>query len=483
MATDAQPTYSVHPKPSRQVAGQGSRALAWLRSDAFAASALFVLAAALYWATRTHYNTFDAVSYANQIGRVYGATHDRHWLFHPHHLLFNVVNYGLWRAARALGYTGGPLVVMQRLNAVLGALGIAVFYLTLRRLMHRSHGLPILLAVGMAASFGYWVCATDGRVNMPSLACLLLAFWQTCRVLEEATVGRAAAAGALAGLAVLFHESAGLFVLVGLAGVLLADARPPRQRLVLAFTYLGTWAATVGLPYLLVGTLGLHLHSLADFRRWMSEYAELGWWWSFNIPHNLRLDLYAFRHAAFAEPPGKQGTFSLARRVPLDLRLLYFGALAGWLVAVYAFFAALPLLWRSHHRPLLILCVLWTLLYAAFFTIWSPGYFVFWVPVLVPTGLLLALGMSHYRAGTERPSGELAGRPLDRALRDRELDGQYSAPPRAGRQPLPAHRRRREGAHAAPVTRSSWPGRASRRSARWTCPTLRIGTSSRCTRC
>ena len=68
-------------------------------------------------------------------------------------------------------------------------------------------------------------------------------------------------------------------------------------------------------------------------------------------------------------------------------------------MAVYAFFAALPLLWRSHHRRILIICVLWTLLYAAFFTIWSPGYFVFWVPVLVPTGLLLALGMCHHRAG------------------------------------------------------------------------------------
>ncbi|MBV9849309.1 MAG: glycosyltransferase family 39 protein [Armatimonadetes bacterium] len=406
MATDAKPTYPARGNQARPAPGPASRALAALHSDALAATALFVVCVALYWATRTHYNTFDAVSYANQIGRVYEATHDPHWLFHPHHLLFNVVNYGLWRAARALGYGGGPLIVMQRLNAVLGAAGIAIFYLSLRRLMHRSHGLPALLAAGLALSFGYWVCATDGRVNMPSLACLLLAFWLLCRTLEEGRVGRAAAAGALAGLGVLFHESAGLFVLVGLAAVMLADvsplllpipARRLRTRMLLA--YGGAWAATVGLPYLLVGALALHLRSPAEFRHWMTSYAELGWWWNFDIPHNLRLDLYAFRHAAFAEPPGKQGTFWLAHRIPLGHLLLYLGALAGWLIAVYAFFAALPLLWRSHHRRILIVCMIWILVYAAFFTVWSPGYFVFWVPILVPTGLLLALGMSHYRAG------------------------------------------------------------------------------------
>ena len=406
MATDAQPTFSPRPKPNLPAPGLAARARVALNSDVLTATLLFTLFTVLYWATRSHYNTFDAVSYANQIGRVYETTHDRHWLFHPHHLLFNFVNYGLWRTARALGYGGGPLVVMQRLNAVLGALGLAAFYLTLRRLMPRSHGLPVLLTGGLALSFGYWVCATDGRVNMPSLTCLLLAFWQLCRTLEEVTPRRAAAVGVLAGLAVLFHESAGLFVVVGLAGVILSDvsplllpltARQTRRRVILA--YGGAWGVTIALPYLLVGILGLHLHSPGDFRRWMSSYAELGWWWSFNIPHNLRLDLYAFRHAAFAEPPGKQGTFSLARRIPLDVRLLYFGALAGWLVAVYAFFAALPLLWRSHQRRILIVCVIWILLYAAFFTVWCPGYFVFWVPVLVPAGLPLALGMSHYRFG------------------------------------------------------------------------------------
>ena len=47
---------------------------------------------------------------------------------------------------------------------------------------------------------------------------------------------------------------------------------------------------------------------------------------------------------------------------------------------------------------MMIVCVLWIVVYAAFFTVWSPGYFVFWVPVLVPTAVMLALALAHYRA-------------------------------------------------------------------------------------
>ena len=280
-----------------------------------------------------------------------------------------------------------------------------MYYVTLRRLLQRSRWLPLLVSVGLALSFGYWICATDGRVNMPSLFFMLCAFAVLCRVMQSPQIRLAALVGALSGAAVLFHESAGLFVIVAGTGVWLAEDDPlllpaamriRRRQILLAFG--GAWAATVLLPYLLVGIIALHLHSLSAFRHWTSEYSELGWWWDFHIVHNLRLDLYAFRHAAFVEPPGKQGTFHLSHSAPFALSRLYFATLLGWLAAVYAFFSALPLLWRSHNRRTMIVCLLWMAVYTAFFTVWSPGYFVFWVPVLVPTGVMLALALAHFRA-------------------------------------------------------------------------------------
>ena len=366
---------------------------------------LFFAALALYGSTQTRANTFDAVSYANQFGRLYPRTHDLHWLFHPHHLLFNALGYALWRAAKVFGYAGGALPVLQSLNSVLGAAGIAVYYVTLRRLLQRSRWLPLLVAVGLAVSFGYWICATDGRVNMPSLFLMLCAFSVLCRVMQSPQIRLAALVGAISGAAVLFHESAGLFVGVAGAGVWLAEDDPlllpaamrvRRRYILLAFG--SAWTAAVLLPYLLLGVFALHLHSLSAFRHWMSTYSELGWWWDFHVLHNLRLDLYAFRHAAFVEPPGKQGTFHLNRHVPFALSRLYFATLLGWMAAVYAFFAALPLLGRSHNRRMMGVCLVWIVVYTAFFTVWSPGYFVFWVPVLVPTGVMLALALAHYRA-------------------------------------------------------------------------------------
>ena len=402
MATDPQITHAdPTPFPKRPL--PATQAIA--REQAGISLLLFAAVLSLFWATRTQYNTFDAVSYANQIAHLYPRTHKLTWLFHPHHLLFNATGYGAWRLSQLLGYRGGPLVVLESLNAVLGAGGIVLFYLTLRRLMQRSRWLPLLMASGLALTFGYWATATDGRVNMPSTALLLGAFYTLCTLLDSPRPARAAVLGGLAGAAVLFHESAGLFLPVGLVGIALAEMNPMllpaesrRRRRGLLLIYGGVWLATVIIPYGVIGWGALGLHSPRAFHMWSSAYSELGWWWSFRIAHNLRLDFYALRHAAFVEPPGTQGTFHIGPHVSGDLATLYWATLAGWFVAVYAFFAALPLLWRGHHRALMVVCLVWIMLYAAFFTIWSPGYFVFWVPVLAPVSVLVGLALAHYRA-------------------------------------------------------------------------------------
>src|SRR3569833_939563 len=120
----------------------------------------FLVFSALYCATRTAYNTFDAVSYSNQVAHLYPRTGDPHWLFHPHHLLFTLTGYVLWTLARACGCHGGPLIVIETFNAIVGALVIALFFVFLRRLMQRSIWLPFIVSTGLGLSFGYWICST-----------------------------------------------------------------------------------------------------------------------------------------------------------------------------------------------------------------------------------------------------------------------------------------------------------------------------------
>ena len=346
-----------------------------------------------YLLTRTHLNTFDAVAYANQIGLA-AETGKLRPLFHPHHLLFNVLGFGAWRLARFAGFTGGPLVASQTLNAVLGAWGVGLFYAMGRRLQPPGPA-PLLLALGLAGSFGWWICATDGRVNLPSSVLMLAAFGVLARLRERPTAGQAALAGLLAGLAVLFHESAGLFGMVGAAGVCASVAG--RRRGGRLFAYGAAWAAVVLAAYGTVGVFALHLHSLFGFKHWMNAYAERGWWWDFHVVHNLRLDLFGLRHAVFAQPLGRaalaQTPLRPFGRAVLGLLWLGYGvSLLGIVAAGFAILAALPKLFRAEgDRSVAVVCVAWIALYAAFFTVWCPGAFVFWVPVLIPLGTLLLL--------------------------------------------------------------------------------------------
>ncbi len=353
---------------------------------------LFFGTLAVYLLTRTHLNTFDAVAYANQIGLA-AETGKLRPLFHPHHLLFNALGFGAWRLARFAGFTGGPLVVNQSLNAVLGAWGIALFYALLRRLQPAG-GAPLALALGLAGSFGWWICATDGRVNMPSSVLMLAAFYELLRLRVRPAWSQAARVGLLAGTAALFHESAGLFGLVGLVGVALVA--PGRKRVHLAAAYVMVWIGAAAGAYALVGLLALHLHSPGAFKHWMNAYAERGWWWDFHVLHNLRLDLFGMRHALFDQPLGRAalaetplrpfGTAALAL-----LWAMYGVSLSGITAAAWGILASLPKLRRSADWPIAATCLIWVLLYAAFFTVWCPGAFVFWVPVLVPLGTLLLL--------------------------------------------------------------------------------------------
>jgi hypothetical protein len=362
---------------------------------------LFLIALAVYWATPTGVNTFDAVAYANQIGLA-AQTGTLRGLFHPHHLLFNALGFALWRLARALGYGDGPLVVLQRLNAVAGAWGVALFFLTIRRYVPRR---TAWCAAGLLAlSFSWWICATDGRVNMINGVLLLAAFSLLGQILCTPSRKLVALCGFVSGVAVLFHESAGLFVMVGLLGMVMAS-REGRAGRCLAFSSM--WTATILLPYLLIGVVLLHLHSLTAFRHWSDAYAEQGQWWDFHITRNLGRDGYALRHAVFVEPPGRA---ALGLNIPhsllghlwrmallVTLRLLYVGTFTGWLAALTGLALAFPRLLRSRHRPTVILCLLWITVTSAFFTVWCPGYFVFWTPLLVPLLILLSLALREWQ--------------------------------------------------------------------------------------
>ncbi|HEY3329540.1 MAG TPA: hypothetical protein VGK19_05925 [Capsulimonadaceae bacterium] len=378
-------------------------ATAGVRDRVFTSTVLIVAFTALYMVTQARYYTFDAVSYAHSIYR-YDSVGDLYALFHPHHLLFNLTGWILWKLAHVFGYIGGPLEVLKTMNAVLGAVGIAILSLALRSVLTRSRALAVLFPIGLGVSFGYWVCATDGRVNMPSNVLLIASFYALVLTMQSPSKRRALMTGLLSALSLLYHESAGLFVIVAFIGIWLGEypqgtaVEEHRTRRTLLGVFFLTWLLVTVIPYAVVGLGVLHLTSPEGFKDWAARYAVLGWWWDFHIIHNLRLDIYAIRKCLFTEPTGKQGTFHIAHGESDMGFVIYMTALGIWLFAVYLATIALPLLLRTHYRPYLIVTIIWGAVNTAFFTIWQPEYFVFRVPTIISSALLLAMVASHYRA-------------------------------------------------------------------------------------
>jgi len=51
-------------------------------------------------------------------------------LFHKNHLLYRVIGYAVYRGLQFGGYSGRAIVVLQTMNAICGAVGIGLAYLT-----------------------------------------------------------------------------------------------------------------------------------------------------------------------------------------------------------------------------------------------------------------------------------------------------------------------------------------------------------------
>src|SRR5215212_11853090 len=109
------------------------RARPWVERRTGAPVALFLLTFAIYLTTLTQVHTFDALSYVTSVER-------KPWteVFHPHHLAYGPLGVLALHAGRALGYTGGAALPMQMVNALAGALGVALFYVIVRRVTRRN---------------------------------------------------------------------------------------------------------------------------------------------------------------------------------------------------------------------------------------------------------------------------------------------------------------------------------------------------------
>jgi hypothetical protein len=344
---------------------------------------LFLLTFVAYVTTLTLVHTFDALSYVTSVER-------KPWteVFHPHHLAYGPLGVLAFQGGRVLGYTGGAALPMQVINALAGALGVALFYSIVRRVTRRDD-LALTSALLLGGGYAYWYYAIE--IEVYTVATLLLiicldivsrpGWWRSRRSLLVLGLAQAGA--------VLFHQTnlllcgpiAVWFILSLYDGGRRTEDEEPRTkdegRL---WVIIGRWSLyavalslAVALPYLFVGVGVSKFQSWAAFDAWLTEYARTGWWGG---------PITAQKWAGLAD--GLADT--LAQPGGGLLGLLLLGLLIAHLRAL-----------RTGPRALVVALATWLLVYGAFFLWWEPDNIEFWIASLPPALLLLSLALRAER--------------------------------------------------------------------------------------
>jgi hypothetical protein len=370
---------------SPHASASDTRARPWLDRQAGAPVALFPLTLAVYLTTLTQVHTFDALSYVTSVER-------KPWteVFHPHHLAYGPLGVLALHAGRALGYTGGAALPMQVVNALAGALGVALFYAIVRRVTQRDD-LALASALLLGGGYAYWYYAVEIEVYTVAALFLIVCldiltrpgWWRSRRSLLMLGFAQAGA--------VLFHQTnvllCGPVLVYAIYDLRAGQNQEPRTKNRSGssrFLVLGSWlqrwsiyavtlALAVALPYLLVGVGVSGFRSWAAFDAWLTEYARTGWWGG---------PITAQKWAGLAT--GLADTLAQPGGALLGLLLL------GLLIMHLRSLLAGP-------RPLVAALATWLLVYGAFFLWWEPDNIEFWIASLPPALLLLALALRGER--------------------------------------------------------------------------------------
>jgi len=327
------------------------------RTQVYLPSILFLFFWLLYQFTAVRAFSYDGLCYALDVEFAPPAN-----LFHPNHLLYTFVSYGLWRFFHALGYAGRAIYLMQSVNAFVAAGAVICFYGTLRR---RMAEIPAAAgAVLFGVSHAFWSEAVDpGCYAWAALATVLL-----MELLLRPEIG-AFRAGLAHGVLTLFHQML-ILVVPAFAIEYAAD---------FGFYAVGL-AVGAGLPYALIAAF-YHGSSFRDALFWalgpagpppgvaiMSHY-----WWSTRLGADLAIWWGAFIESVTALPQETVIRWILEGLI---------SAAAGW--GIYKSLKDQPPN-RQDRKPWLALWI-WVLILNVFQFFFYPGalrYRILFLPPLI----------------------------------------------------------------------------------------------------
>ena len=194
-------------------------------------------------------------------------------LFHKNHLLYRVMGWVAYRGLQLTGHSPRAIVVLQVMNAICGAVGVGLAYLTYNRAA-RNRQAAIAGSLFLGCSFTYWLFSTDAAYI--TVAAMFASASMAVLLYLTAPLG-AVIAGALTVLSILTWQ-ASVFLVPALSFLLFELRRdlPKQTRVRYVVIYAGTACLISLLSYTLVAFAQHGAMSVSSLVRWLTTYGEAG---------------------------------------------------------------------------------------------------------------------------------------------------------------------------------------------------------------
>jgi hypothetical protein len=362
---------------------------------------LFVVFTALYsWAAPSlAHQHWDSLEYGYAVdSRGWSAI----WGNHP---LGHVLQRAVYSAARAAGYHGHALPLLELISAAAGGAAVAMFFVLLASL--RTRGAAAASAAGdlgwalvFGGAYGFWRFAGTADVYTIAAFSLVAALTAMIAAASRASISMSLVTGALAAIAALSHQFAGVLLAATAIALLPLWRRAGTSRAVTCLAAMAVAAAAVlTAGYVAIGLAALGTADPARLVDWAKGYSG-------DPTYGRYMTLLGLSHAIFASTETlarhTEGTIEIARRVVLGAGLL-------WLLAATVFMRRLPHPDRAVAVAVLVQCLVgWTLVIW-----WEPGLVgKFWL-LLLPGFLIwcrFSLAATLHRIGAR--GLQTAGRAL-----------------------------------------------------------------------
>lgn len=397
----------------------------------------YVLGVLLFFAVLILYSVFlstmyfrDGFDYATEVesGRF-------ELLFRPHHLLWNVVGCGFYLLWQVMGYEGRALLPLQILVSLFGAAGAVILYLEVTHIT-RSVRAGLFAGLFMAFSYAYWAYSIQAYPYVPAIVMLLLAAVLLQRGAEVSTRNTIflLLSAVCSAWAVFFHQVSALFV-IGATVFILASRGSRSARAKNLLWYLGSVMLLVLAAYLIVGVWVRDVQTVSDFLLFITDRAHSPYFslaaghGDISIRQLLKAPIgvgnmfvgeilameFLLGNTNLAEkitllsPSGAPQAYRAMPATATTYALFVLTAVIGLaLVALFVYgFAVRRRLWNNY-RSWILLSVAWILPFAALVTWYVPQARQWWLFVLPPLCVLLALVANDVIGNhTRKPRKEL----------------------------------------------------------------------------